>query len=125
MEFAVEEYTGILSVYTLCSIELFPIPEGQLGGNMTLRAAAKGNTVWTYCWKFNGETISCTGQTSYIHLYNLQTANEGKYSVEVTNIAGTLTSSSRLLKVFGKDAIQCHSILQSVISLQFLLQFFL
>ena len=105
VEFAVEEYTGILSIYTLCSIELFPIPEGQLGGNVTLRAAAKGNTVWTYCWKFNGETISCTGQTSYIHLYNLQTANEGKYSVEVTNIAGTLTSSSRLLKIFGKDTI--------------------
>jgi len=101
VSFAVEEYTGILSMYTLCSVELFPISEGQLGGNSTLRAAAKGNTVWTYCWKFNGVTITCTGQTSYIHLYNLQSANEGKYSVEVTNIAGTLESNPQLLRIFG------------------------
>lgn len=100
--YAVEEYTGILKLYALCSVELFPISEGQLGGNATLRAAAKGNTVWTYCWKFNGKVISCTGQTSYIHLHNLQPANEGKYSVEVTNIAGTLESSSQILRIFGK-----------------------
>lgn len=106
VNFAVEEYTGILSVYTLCDVELFPIDEAQLGGNVTLRAAAKGNTVWTYCWKLNGETISCTGQTSYIHLYNLQTANEGKYSVEVTNTAGTLKSTLRTLRVFGKNTTQ-------------------
>ena len=103
INFAVEEYIGILSVYTLCDVELFPIDEGQLGGNVTLRAAAKGNTVWTYCWKFNGEIISCTGQTSYMHLYNLQTANEGKYSVEVTNTAGTLKSTLRSLRIFGKS----------------------
>ena len=102
VKFSVEEYTGILSLYALCGVELFPIAEGQLGGNVTLRAAAKGNTVWTYCWKFNGKMISCTGQTSYIHLYNLQTVNEGHYSVEVTNIAGTLRSSTQLLRIFGK-----------------------
>ena len=110
VNFAVEEYTGILSVYTLCDVELFPIDEGQLGGNVTLRAAAKGNTVWTYCWKFNGETISCTGQTSYIHLYNLQTANEGKYSVEVTNTAGTLKSTLRSLRIFGRNTLQNHNV---------------
>ena len=109
VNFAVEEYTGILNIYTLCSVELFPIVEGKLGGNVTLRAAAKGNTVWTYCWKFNGVTLSCTGQTSYIHLYNLQIANEGKYSVKVTNLAGTLTSSSRQLRVFGKKTIYSYS----------------
>ena len=107
--FAVEEYTGILSIYTLCSVELFPIAEGKLGGNVTLRAAAKGNTVWTYCWKFNRVTVSCTGQTSYVHLYKLQTANEGRYSAEVTNIAGTLTSSSQQLRVFGKKTVYHHT----------------
>jgi len=100
--FAVEEYSGLLNLYTLCSVELFPLGDGQTGGNATLRATARGNTVWTYCWKFNGQYITCTGQTSSLYLYNLQTSNEGMYSVEVTNAAGSLESDAQLLRVFSK-----------------------
>jgi len=100
--FAVEEYSGLLNLYTLCSVELFPLSDGQIGGNATLRATARGNTVWTYCWKFNGQHITCTGQTSSLYLHNLQTSNEGMYSVEVTNTAGSLESDAQLLRVFGE-----------------------
>ena len=100
--FAVEEYSGLLNLYTLCSVELFPLSDGQIGGNATLRATARGNTVWTYCWKFNGQYITCTGQTSSLYLYNLQISNEGMYSVEVTNAAGSLKSDAQLLRVFGE-----------------------
>lgn len=99
--FAVEEYSGLLDIYSLCSVELFSLSDGQIGGNATLRATARGNTVWTYCWKFNGQRITCTGQTSSLYLYNLQTSNEGMYSVEVTNSAGSLESDEQLLRVFG------------------------
>lgn len=71
---------------------------GILGSNATFTASASSLPTPAYQWKFNGTNIA--GATnSTLPLVNLQGTNAGLYSVLVTNIAGTQTSSNALLSL--------------------------
>ena len=62
------------------------------GGSLTLRASADGSVPLKYQWVFNGANIS--GATaSTLKLSNIQTTNAGSYTVVVTNVNGSITSS--------------------------------
>ena len=59
---------------------------------------ASGTAPLTYQWKFNGTAISGATSSSYT-LSNAQSANEGNYSVTVSNSANSVTSSAVSLLV--------------------------
>jgi hypothetical protein len=60
--------------------------------------AASGIPSPSYQWSFNGTNIA--GATSNIlPLSNVQSSNAGSYSVLITNLAGSVTSSNALLIV--------------------------
>ncbi len=69
------------------------------GSAITLSVAATGEGPLQYQWRFNEADIS--GQTrSSLALNNLQTADAGSYTVEVSNSAGSMVSDAAVLRVF-------------------------
>ncbi|MSU58532.1 MAG: hypothetical protein EXS35_10200 [Pedosphaera sp.] len=75
-------------------------PQGlsvKAGSNVTFTVTATG-TPPAYQWRFNTAPISGATASSYTRV-NAQTNDVGDYSVIVTNIAGTLTSSNATLTV--------------------------
>lgn len=72
----------------------------QIGSNATFSVTASGLPVPAYQWKFNGTNIAGATNAALL-LANLQGTNAGLYSVLVTNIAGTQTSSNALLSLIA------------------------
>lgn len=75
-------------------------PQGQTvatGADATFTVTATGGNL-AYQWLFNNSTISGATNSSYT-ISNAQTNHAGNYSVVVTNIAGSVTSSNAPLFV--------------------------
>ncbi|MCW5550791.1 MAG: immunoglobulin domain-containing protein [Verrucomicrobiae bacterium] len=67
-------------------------------GEVTFNVTASGTLPLSYQWRRNGTDLEgATG--SSLTLINVQLANAGSYSVAVSNIAGTATSSNATLTV--------------------------
>jgi hypothetical protein len=70
------------------------------GDTVTLKVGVSGIPPFTYLWKKNGEAITdnpphITGQgTDTLTITNATSADEGNYTVDVTNFMDTITSSS-------------------------------
>jgi len=73
------------------------------GGSVTFTAAAISGTTFHYQWEKNGVAVS--GATSAkLTLTKVVPANDGNYTVVVTNTVGSVTSSKATLAVIGKAA---------------------
>jgi len=68
------------------------------GSNVTFTVTASGTAPLAYQWLFNNTNIAGATTNFYV-LANAQTTNAGNYSVVVTNIAGSITSSNAVLSV--------------------------
>ena len=76
-------------------------PQGQSisqGANATFTVTADGTTPLSYQWRLYATNIAGATASSYTR-NNVQPADAGPYSVVVTNVAGTVTSSNALLSV--------------------------
>jgi hypothetical protein len=76
-------------------------PQSQtvpVGSNATFSVTASGTAPLSYQWLFNSGNISGANSSSYTRLA-VQTNDEGGYSVVVTNVAGSITSSVATLTV--------------------------
>jgi hypothetical protein len=70
------------------------------GDNASFSVVASGTAPLGYQWKFNGNKLDGATATNYV-ITNVQVANSGDYTVEVSNSAGTVTSSPAHLTVEG------------------------
>jgi hypothetical protein len=68
------------------------------GGNATFRVTVQGTPPFYYQWKFGGGTIPGATDSSYTRT-NAQPGDAGNYSVAITNVAGSTTSSLAFLVV--------------------------
>jgi hypothetical protein len=68
------------------------------GSPATFTVGATGSTPLGYQWQFGGGIISGATQSSYTDT-NCQPADAGNYTVVVSNIVGTVTSSNAVLTV--------------------------
>jgi plastocyanin len=68
------------------------------GANVTFTVAATGAAPLRFQWEKNGASIPGATTTS-LHLVNVQTNQAGTYSVLVSNLMGTVTSSDAVLSV--------------------------
>ncbi len=77
-------------------------PQGRsvlVGTNVTLTERAMDTSPLSYQWRFNGTNIlDATGIS--LTLSNMTIAQSGSYSVVVTNIYGSATSSNAIVNVF-------------------------
>jgi hypothetical protein len=69
-----------------------------VGANVSFDVRAAGTRPFSYQWQYNGADIP-SATTPSLLLTNVQFAQAGKYSVVVTNIAGSVTSTNAVLKV--------------------------
>jgi hypothetical protein len=67
--------------------------------NAVFSVTATGSAPLSYQWRFNGSNSISGATNSPLVLTNVQFANEGSYSVTVTNLYGSITSSNALLIV--------------------------
>ena len=76
-------------------------PQGQtnaVGATISFSVAASGSGTLNYQWLFNGTNISGATANPLV-LANVQLTSSGNYSVTITNIIGSVTSSNALLTV--------------------------
>jgi len=70
----------------------------MLGGSASFSVSVSGTPPFRYQWRFNGTNLLNTTNASYA-IQAVATTNTGRYSVIVTNSAGSATSSNALLTV--------------------------
>ncbi|MSW87103.1 MAG: hypothetical protein F2826_10365, partial [Actinobacteria bacterium] len=90
-----------LSVDVPPSITTQPVARSVAPGTLvTLSVAATGSGTPTYQWYRNGVVVADATGASYT-LTNAQLANVGRYSVTVTNVAGTVASAPAQVNLVG------------------------
>ncbi|WP_150107424.1 immunoglobulin domain-containing protein [Pedosphaera parvula] len=88
-----------LSVNIPPTITTQPISQSvTIGSNATFSVTATGTAPSKYQWSFNGSPILDATGSSYTVL-SAQTNNAGSYSVVITNVAGSITSSNAQLTI--------------------------
>ena len=75
-----------------------------VGTKVTLTVIARGTTPLSYHWALEGTNLSNAGRISgatsnVLTISNVQLTNSGNYTVTVTNVAGSVTSSNAFLTV--------------------------
>lgn len=70
----------------------------QVGASATFTVAATGTAPLAYQWQWNGGDIGGATASSYTWS-NLAAGDAGSYSVVITNVAGSITSSNAVLTV--------------------------
>ena len=103
-------YGSITSSNATLSLNTAPSISGQpqsqsvhLGENATFTVTASGTSPFGYQWRFNTTNISGATGSSYIRT-NVNNSDLGNYSVVVTNIAGSVTSSNAVLTLAPTDS---------------------
>ncbi len=76
-----------------------PVSQTVLAGsNVTFTVSATGADPLSYQWRFNGASIAGATNGSYV-CFNAQPTNAGNYSVVITNVGASVTSSNAALTV--------------------------
>ena len=84
------------------------------GGSVTFNVTATGSELLHYQWYFNTNTALANATNAALTLNSINAANGGTYSVIVTNLVGSATSSVAVLTVVGPPAIVAQPQSQSV-----------
>ena len=102
---------SVTSSYALLTVNVPPTITGQpqslsttAGSNAAFSVTAGGTSPLYYQWLFAGTNIGGATASSYLR-GNAQPADAGNYSVIVTNMAGSATSSNAVLTVNVPPAI--------------------
>jgi hypothetical protein len=71
----------------------------NIGAAVTLSVIATGTAPLSYQWWLGGTTLLADATNNFLTFSNVQLTNDGSYSVVVTNVAGSVTSSPAVLTV--------------------------
>jgi len=110
--FALDSPAATLSGARVIAIQ----PQDQfvrLGSNAAFQVNVSGFGPIAYQWQFNGTNLA-EGINSKLAITNASLANDGLYSVVVSNSYGALTSTVARLGVLIKPTITAHPLSQSV-----------
>ena len=85
------------------------------GSNATFQVVAEGFPPLSYQWLFNGLQITGATNTTLL-ITNAQLAQEGSYSVVVSNSYGSVSSSGAGLVVLVRPVVTLHPVSQAVVA---------
>ncbi|MGB0579372.1 MAG: beta strand repeat-containing protein [Limisphaerales bacterium] len=92
---------GSLTVQTLPSVTTQPQSQSINHGNtLSLSVIATGTAPFTYQWNLNGAPIAGATGSSYTKA-NATSADQGSYTVTISNICGSTTSATATVTVIG------------------------
>jgi len=104
-----------LTVQTAPAITTQPAAQAvTIGGNTSFAVVATGNPAPTYQWNRNGVGLLGATLATYA-ITGAQTADEGNYTVTVSNAVGTVTSSVAALTVTNSPTINIPPAAQYVL----------
>ncbi len=95
------KFVYVAPIATPPTITVQPQPPTQnvnVGQSATFTVSATGSAPLSYQWRLNGTSIAGATASAYTRS-NAQPADAGSYSVFVTNVAGSVTSSNAVLTV--------------------------
>ncbi len=102
---AVTSSVAVLTVWLPPSIGTPPVSRTNIiGTTASFSVNASGTAPLSYQWQFNGVNIGGATGSSLI-LNNVQPSDGGNYSVLITNVAGTISSSVATLTIWVPPAI--------------------
>ena len=112
---SVTSSVATLTVVDPPSIVAQPVSQIVLvGGTVTFSVAGRGTVPLDYGWFFNGTNVVQDGTNATLTLNNLTTNDTGGYSVVVTNLYGSVTSSVATLTVTLPPSIIVQPAVQTV-----------
>jgi hypothetical protein len=76
---------------------------------------AGGSATFSYQWQFDGTNIA-GGTNSTLTITNVQSANAGTYTVILTDLAGTITSSNAVVTVGDAPGFSAQPVSQSIVA---------
>jgi hypothetical protein len=85
-----------------------------VGSSLTLSVSAAGDAL-VYQWRFNGTNLTnnASGNSADLALSNLQLSDDGSYSVVITNLSGSVTSTVAIVRVGLPPSITAQPIDQT------------
>lgn len=116
VDFFLNHYTGMITMYTLCSVSLSVPAQITSHSNVTFHCNAISNSPLMYCWKYARRSRGCNTalDDNTLVLYDVTAKHSGRYACQVTNIATKrkLISPETEISVYGKNLLdQCMELL--------------
>ena len=104
VDFFLDRDTGMITMYTLCSISLSVPAQITTGSDVTFQCNAISNSRLKYCWKYEGRSRGCNAalNDNILILYDVTIRDSGRYACQVTNLA------KRRLISFPETVISVH-----------------
>jgi hypothetical protein len=87
-----------------------------VSASVTFSVAVSGSSPLTYQWTFNGNAVPGATSSTFV-LTNVQSSQAGMYAVNITNIAGSITSSPARLSILVSPTISDPSINGTTVSI--------
>jgi len=113
---SVASFGAILTVNNPVVITAQPVSQWlTVGSPVTFNVDVTGTAPFTYQWRRNSVAIAGATSSSYT-IPSAQTADAGNYTVVVTNAAGSVTSSTAILKVNIPPAITTQPVSKAATS---------
>ena len=108
----VNGYGSLMSSNAVLTVTAFPPviglqPSSQsvmMGSSASFGVSVSGTPPFHYQWRFNGSNLLSATNVAYV-IQAVGATNTGNYSVVVTNLAGSVTSSNALLTVIVPPAL--------------------
>ena len=85
------------------------------GSNAVFAVTAAGTAPLSYRWLFNGTNTLAGFTNASITITNVQSTNAGNYSVVVTNVVGSVTSSNAVLALLTAPTITAQPTNQTIV----------
>ena len=116
VDFFLDKSTGVITMYTLCSVSLSVPAQITTQSDVTFECNAVSNSYLEYCWKYEGRSRGCNSalNDNTLVLYDVTARESGRYACQVTNLAKRrlISFPETVISVHGKRCTLVYEIIK-------------